>query len=88
MGVSLPVEVVVMGDPKQVHDMHCVVREVFEVGVEVVLQLTGATEVQHRTEVLIQFSAGRESRKRKAGHKGVNHAEDGEEGGWWRGVTG
>lgn len=81
MGVTLPVEVVVVGDAKQVHDMQCVIREVLEVGVEVVLQLTRAAEVQHWTEVLIQFTAGRGSLKRKEGAQG-SKAGDSEEGGW------
>ena len=58
--MPLTVEVVVVGNAKEVHRVQCVLREILEVGVEVVVQLTWTAEVHHRTKVLIEFTAGRE----------------------------
>lgn len=59
MWVTLPVEVVVVGNAKQIHQVKGVVREVLKVGVEVVVQFTWATKVKYWTEVLVKFTARR-----------------------------
>lgn len=57
--VPLPVEVVVVGNAKQIHEVKGVVGEVLKVGVEVIVQFTRATKVKYRTEVLVKFTARR-----------------------------
>ena len=57
--VPLPVEVVVVGNAKQIHEVKGVVGEVLKVGVEVIVQFTRAAKVKYRTEVLVKFTARR-----------------------------
>ena len=57
--VALPVEVVVVGNAKQIHQVKGVIGEVLKVGVKVIVQFTRAAKVKYRTEVLVKFTVRR-----------------------------